>query len=176
MPNPAVSKASEPFDRDAYQAFSKRAVGTTINSQTLLATDYLNHFNEVVMILDMVPDMPEMLEMAREWQPKSYKQHFEDSGFQEKALAIEAYDHVPPHFKKPFEETISTIDRLVPRVVEELEKLHAGKDTDRLRHIVRESSRTFHALIERAGGIINGGTRSVNQAGIDTLIERPFNR
>ncbi|MEO8318885.1 MAG: hypothetical protein ABI561_11235, partial [Bradyrhizobium sp.] len=30
-----------------------------INPRTGLATDYLNHFNEAIMLLEMVPDMPE---------------------------------------------------------------------------------------------------------------------
>ena len=33
-----------------------------INPRTGLATDYLNHFNEAVMLLEMVPDMPECAE------------------------------------------------------------------------------------------------------------------
>src|SRR3546814_196200 len=36
--------------------------GTNINATSLLATDYLNHFNEVVMVLELVPDMPERSE------------------------------------------------------------------------------------------------------------------
>ena len=57
--------------------------GKNINEQTLLATDYLNHFNEIVMLIEMVPDMPECLDDILEWTPKSYTQHFEDSSFTE---------------------------------------------------------------------------------------------
>jgi hypothetical protein len=52
-----------------------------INPVSLLATDYLNHFNEAVMLLELIPDMPDMLEDAKRWAPKPYKQHFRDSGF-----------------------------------------------------------------------------------------------
>ena len=69
--------------------------GANISEKTLLSTDYLNHFNEIVMLIEMVPDMPDMIEDCRLWHPKSYQQHFRDSGFSEKELAIEAYDHVP---------------------------------------------------------------------------------
>ena len=33
-----------------------------INPRTGLATDYLNHFNEAIMLLEMIPDMPECAE------------------------------------------------------------------------------------------------------------------
>jgi hypothetical protein len=33
-----------------------------INPQSGLATDYLNHFNEAIMLLEMIPDMPDCVE------------------------------------------------------------------------------------------------------------------
>ena len=33
-----------------------------INPRTGLATDYLNHFNEAIMLLEMITDMPECAE------------------------------------------------------------------------------------------------------------------
>jgi len=170
MQNTAASSTVTAFDDEAYQELCAKTEGTTINSQTLLATDYLNHFNEVVMLLEMIPDMPDMMDMVQEWQPKSYQDHFRDSVFMEKDLAIEAYDHVPPEFKRPFEETIKTINRLVERVRLEVEKLIADGDMDRLRYIIQESNQTFQALIGRAGGIVNGSRRTINQKGIDTLL------
>ena len=38
-----------------------------INPRTGLATDYLNHFNEAIMLLDMIPDMPECAEDFLTW-------------------------------------------------------------------------------------------------------------
>ena len=51
------------------------------------------------MLLEMIPDMPDMLEDAQEWQPKSYKDHFRDSSIADKELAIEAYDIVPKNLQ-----------------------------------------------------------------------------
>ena len=51
-------------ESDAYHAYSASAQGTNIDPQTLLATDYLNHFNEIVMLLELIPDMPECFEDA----------------------------------------------------------------------------------------------------------------
>ena len=63
-----------------------------INPRTGLATDYLNHFNEAIMLLEMIPDMPECAEDFLGWQPLSYSEHFTASNFKARDLAIEAYD------------------------------------------------------------------------------------
>ena len=66
-----------------------------LDEQAVLATDYLNHFNEIVMLLHMVPDMPNVLEEAKAWPLFSYKEHFEQSRFSAKETAINPYDHLP---------------------------------------------------------------------------------
>src|SRR5580765_4567683 len=63
-----------------------------INPRTGLSTDYLNHFNEAVMLLEMVPDMPECAEDFLTWTPLSYAEHFWASNFKARDLAIEAYE------------------------------------------------------------------------------------
>ena len=70
--------------------WAERLQGTNINTSTLLATDYLNHFNEVIMLIEMVPDMTDIIEDVLAWQPRTYVQYFADSGFQDQDLAIEA--------------------------------------------------------------------------------------
>src|SRR5271167_4922918 len=63
-----------------------------INPRTGLATDYLNHFNEAIMLLEMIPDMPECAEDFLTWSPLSYCEHFMASNFKARDLAIEAYE------------------------------------------------------------------------------------
>ena len=73
------TKATQLDDNPALEAIRARARGANINEQTLLATDYLNHFNEIVMTLEMIPDMSELLEEAQTWLPKGYREHLGDS-------------------------------------------------------------------------------------------------
>src|SRR3979411_3502933 len=69
-----------------------RLRAANINPRTGLATDYLNHFNEAIMLLEMVPDMPECAEDFLTWTPLSYAEHFWASNFKARDLAIEAYE------------------------------------------------------------------------------------
>src|ERR1700761_6729144 len=66
--------------------------GGNINPRTGLATDYLNPFNEAVMLLEMIPDMPECVEDFLQWHPLSYAEHFTASNFKARDLAIAAYE------------------------------------------------------------------------------------
>ena len=76
------------MDQISFDEMSRRAEGTNVNPQTLLATDYLNHFNEIVMLLEMLPDLPDCLEDVQAWRPKSYAEHFTASAVADRELAI----------------------------------------------------------------------------------------
>src|SRR6201985_2192351 len=70
-----------------------------INPQTGLATDYLNHFNEAIMLLEMIPDIPECADDFLNWSPLSYAEHFWASNFKARDLAIEAYESSAPDIR-----------------------------------------------------------------------------
>ncbi len=52
---------------DEFLALRERVKGSNIDETTLLAADHLNHFNEIVMLLEMVADMPEILDDVKAW-------------------------------------------------------------------------------------------------------------
>jgi hypothetical protein len=149
----------------------ERVRGSNINEQTLLATDYLNHFNEVVMLLQMVSDMPEILNEARAWAPKSYEDHFRESTVADRELAIEVYPHVSANFKRAFEQTIDQLNRLVEVVIDRLESQIEKDNQDHLRLVATESVRSIERLMDVAGGIIHGSSKTMDQAEIDALLQ-----
>src|SRR5579863_3837165 len=84
-----------------------------INPRTGLATDYLNHFNEAVMLLEMIPDVPECAEDFLGWQPLSYAEHFTASNFKARDLAIEAYNTADVRVRKEFDNVTSAITAIL---------------------------------------------------------------
>ena len=52
---------------------------TLVNPVSGLANDYLNLFNELVMMLEQIPQMPELLQDLLAWKPVSYQDYFRDS-------------------------------------------------------------------------------------------------
>lgn len=155
---------------DEYPAFRERCMGTNVNEQTLLATDYLNHFNEVVMTLEMLADMPELLEEAKMWAPKDYKDHFRDSTIADKELAVDAYDHAPPQFKEPFEQNIEKINHLITSSVERLENDLQGGDMDLVRANAQALSQVIQRLMDMCSANIHGSGTTMDQSEIDNII------
>ncbi|NKB20188.1 MAG: hypothetical protein GKS01_06540 [Alphaproteobacteria bacterium] len=148
-----------------------RLSGTNINEKTLLATDYLNHFNELVMVLDLIPDMPDCLEDARAWLPKSYEEHFADSQFSDASLAIEAYGVAPPEYKVPFETTVERLNRYIPRFLDRIEDAIKSGDTEFLTHETSTASQTLQKLMDVVSALINGERPTMDQESVDALLE-----
>lgn len=157
----------------AYEAVRRRVEGTNINGQTLLATDYLNHFNEIVMLLEILPDCPECFEDARRWQPKGYQRHFADSTLSDRELAIEAYCHSPSQFRQPFERIVEHMDNLVMFALRRLDDPVANQDVNAIRRIAVAVGNRLEALIAMASGIIHGNVATVGQRDIDAMLARP---
>src|ERR1043165_5298425 len=102
-----------------------------INPQTGLATDYLNHFNEAIMLLEMIPDMPECSEDFLQWAPLSYAEHFTASNFKARDLAIEAYEKADPTVRAQFDHLTDTMTSILTAVGSAMREVE--KDTTRVR-------------------------------------------
>lgn len=144
-----------------------------INPDSFLATDYLNHFNEAVMLLEIVPEDPTLLDDLRTWSPKSYQQHFHDSQFENRDLACTAYEIAPSDFRIPFDLVIRTIDRRISRTIKDIEtRLSSEQPNLTLAGYVNESCSAIGKLILTAGAIINGQrVRSRGEAEQTPIIE-----
>jgi len=154
-----------------FTTYQEKVKDENINSQTLLATDYINHFNEVHMLMDMLPSMPDCIEDIREWGPKSYQEHFQDSVFAAKDLAINAYAYSPDEYRLPFEETVAEMDNLILHTIGEVEMMIEQDNMSGLQATVEDYTPKMIALIEKCGGIINGEKHMTQQDSIDQYFD-----
>ena len=104
----------QPTGPDKARAAQLRAAN--INPRTGLATDYLNHFNEAIMLLEMIPDMPECAEDFLSWHPLSYAEHFTASHFKARDLAIEAYESADPGVRAEFDNITGAMTSILTAV------------------------------------------------------------
>jgi hypothetical protein len=167
---PNSTTANAEADR-RYREFSARAAGSNVNETSLLATDYLNHINEIVMLLEIVPDAPECLDDCKEWQPLDYTEHFKNSGIADRELAIEAYPFSPPQFKEPFDRLVREMNRLVDISIKRLDLILAAGNEDQARHVAARASQNLQDLIGQASAVIHGEDHVVDQAQIDALMD-----
>lgn len=149
-------------DTSMFDHYRQLVRDTTIDDRTLLSTDYFNHFNEVIMLLSMLADMPDMLDEIIGWTPKTYRQHFEESGLAFAPLAIEAYDHVPAEFRVPFDATINDMNSLIVEAVATLSPMR--DDPEMLGFTAQDYWRRLQDLVDRGSAIIHGSVQDSNPA------------
>src|SRR6266849_3604603 len=137
------------------RAAQLRAVN--INPRTGLATDYLNHFNEAIMLLEMVPDMPECAEDFLTWYPLSYREHFMASNFKARDLAIAAYDSADASIRTEFDNITSAMTSILTAVGAAMREVRQDKTRATL---AEQATGWVKPLVTLAGGIINGGAEA----------------
>jgi hypothetical protein len=137
--------------RDEARAAQLRAAN--INPRTGLATDYLNHFNEAIMLLEMIPDMPECAEDFLAWRPLSYREHFMASNFKGRELAIEAYDSADATIRAEFENITTAMTSILTAVGSAMREARQDKTRAKL---AGQASGWVKPLVALAGGVING--------------------
>ena len=162
-----TSPASPPKPRPAGPAEEARAArlrAANINPRTGLATDYLNHFNEAIMLLEMIPDMPECAEDFLTWSPLSYCEHFMASNFRARDLAIEAYDSADATIRTEFDNITSTMTSVLTSVGSAMRDVRQDKTRATL---AQQATAWVKPLVALAGAIINGGGA---EADVETIM------
>ena len=157
--------------------FRSHIPGTNINESTLLASDYLNHFHELVMLLEAVSSEPEdFADDLLSWHPLTYEEHFSESGFRDKSLAIAAYRRAPAHIRARFDEAVARLHREALSLVASVAGDLAQGKTD-LTKVCEDAAARLRVLIDDANAIANGDVRSggndadeaSGQAAVDAL-------
>lgn len=150
-------------------AVASRLSDANINPKTGLATDYLNHFNEAIMLLDMLASFPECLDDFMAWRPMSYREHFFASRLASRDLAIAAYEAADPAIREHLEMLVGAMNAV-------LEATHAGlKDmsTEDAGDFASRAAALLRPLAARTSALINGDTGAgvAPQAVVDGLMK-----
>src|SRR6201990_2871218 len=163
MTSPALKSrqgAREPSRKHARNATRVAELrAANINPRTGLATDYLNHFNEAIMLLEMIPDMPDCAEVFLTWPPLSYREHFAASNFRARELAIAAYDSADPAIRVEFDSITSAMTSILTAGGPAMRQARQDKTRATL---AEQATGWVKPLVTLAGGIINGKGREAD--------------
>ena len=159
----------EPFDLAA----GLRLADAQINPATGLATDYLNRFNEAVMLLDMLSSCPEFHTDFLAWEPMSYREHFRSSHFKTRDLAIAAYEAADPDIR-------NSLDSLAVTMTVVLEATRAAmggaRRPETITALAGNACNWLKPLIAHAGAIINGDADPSGTMTPQSVVDRLMNR
>lgn len=170
-----ASRARGKTGRERKAAASRSIGGITpdelraanINPRTGLATDYLNHFNEAVMLLEMIPDMPECADDFLAWHPLSYAEHFHAANFKAKELAIRAYEAADPAVRAEFDAVTTSMTEILTAVADAMRKV--SQDHSRAA-LAERATGWVKPLVMTAGGVINGPEQDADQDDVDQIM------
>lgn len=130
--------------------------GTNVNRNTLLTTDYLNHYAGMVMLLQQLPDTPEELILyLLSWEPVSYIEHFETSGFKDGSLAVAGYRHAPESIRSTFDHIIERLHDESIRALDTVRLEAENGNTRALAMVCAEKVPVLRDLISEASAIVN---------------------
>jgi hypothetical protein len=154
---------------DDETAVAAKLADANINPRTGLATDYLNHFNEAIMLLDMLSSMPECIEDFLAWRPVSYRDHFAASRFKDRDMAIAAYEAADPGVRDCLDMLAGTMTAMLEAAST---AMRAGLPDAAAQKLAHKTATALKPLIAHAGAVINGEADALAQpqAMVDRLL------
>ena len=141
--------------REAVEALQSK---TLVNPVSGLANDYLNLFNELVMIFEQIPQMPELLEDLLAWRPVSYREYFERSQLPGRHSALAAYEALDPSFRRRFETFVAELDVVALASVASVRRQFregAPHDMARVSEICARAGEKMRIILVRASRLVN---------------------
>jgi hypothetical protein len=168
-----VSAAIKPASRPGLDR--ARLIEANINPVTGLATDYLNHFNEAIMMLELAAQMPECIDDFCAWRPLSYCEHFAASRFRERDLAIAVYGQADPVLRRRLDDLADGMNAILLATAAAMRA-----EPQALGALAQDALMRLRPLVARAGAVIHGAETAAdeaseaqaNQAAVDALFTR----
>ena len=124
---------------------------------TGLAADFLNRYNEPVMLLDLVPTEPDCLAEFLAWTPCSYVEHFTRSRFADRAYVLAAYSQAPLGSREALTSVVEEMSTIIVATQVALRRESERAEQARIAHAAAQQLRR---LLITAGAIIHGRRRA----------------
>jgi hypothetical protein len=138
-----------------------------VNPASGLANDYLNLFNEIVMMIEQLPAMPELIGDILQWRPVTYQAYFAKSILPGRASALEAYGALDAAFRRDFEAVVADLDRRAVGAVVAIRrqhKLHSGCASASMAEICARAGEALREVLLKATDLVNHGTRAPRES------------
>jgi hypothetical protein len=138
-----------------------------------LSNDFLNHYSEALMLIEMAADDPVLGAELADWQPVSYRAYFASSDLRRAPAALAAYDALPEAPRRAFEKLVAAMDALATMATFALQPPTAP---DSAAAVVEATVPALRGLIAKAGAFLNSGGRELasdsEAEGAQTVIDR----
>jgi len=131
------------------------------NPESGIANDYLNHFNEIFLMVENFPILlPEMIDEMSEWKPVSYVEYFEKSPLPGSAEALRVYAGLDKNLRADFETMVELLDGIVQGAIKVIlaYRLPDGTiDPEAISDTCELYSADLRAVLDRTADLVNHG-------------------
>lgn len=142
------------------QKVHQTLIDNNVNLVSGLATNYLNHYIEILLLIEMLPDMRECFEDIQAWKPMSYCEHAASSQLPNSELVLKVYDCVDSQRRKDLcaiaREANTALTSFINRAGTALDL----NDENLLKDIVIEAKEYLIPTIERMTGVITPNAKT----------------
>ncbi len=173
MNTPAANAIEHALAARTPDPAARKHPNVNINPATGLSTDYLNHFTEAMMLLEMAVRMPDCLDDLRAWRPKTYGEHFASSRFSDRAAVIAAYEAADPAVRGALDATSETLNTVF---VEACDVVLQHLGTPAGDALAQRAVAWVKPLIARAAAVINGTNIVLDGSGTQAAVDALFDR
>lgn len=123
----AVLAERDVANQSAIRDLNARAA-CLINPESGIANDFLNHFNEILLLIENLPILlPELVDELLQWYPVSYADYFRRSPLPGGTAALDRYNALSDEAKSYFDHLV---ERLNIKAVEIVERISTHRRPD----------------------------------------------
>jgi hypothetical protein len=141
-----------------------------LGSHSGLSTDYLNHYSEILMLIEMASEDESIVAEIAGWQPIGYREYFLKSPLRHAASALAAYDRLGTEPRAAFARQMEALDKLTQAAILALQPPCHRQNVLLIAEAIGPAIRR---QIDRAAAFLNSG-RCVPRESDDTqaIIDR----
>ena len=129
------------FESAGADSLESRAMAL-VNPASGLANDFLNVYNEILMLIELLPTMPELADDIAAWRPASYRAYFMQSPLPGSDQALAVYAGLDPGFRALFEANVEKLADEKESHTEKLKKIWDESDEKLAKEEVLDETQT----------------------------------
>lgn len=127
-----------------------------VHPETGLANDYLNIFNELVMLLEVLPSVPDFRDEVFRWKPVSYIEYFNQSPLPNRQRALECYSALDAGLRARFDKKVADLNAVAVASVKRLHQI-VSREPKAVDKECGTAAARLRALLDEAARIVNNG-------------------
>ncbi len=131
-----------------------------VNPASGLANDFLNVYNEILMLIELLPTMPELADDIAAWRPASYRAYFMQSPLPGSRDALAVYARLDPGFRAVFEANVERLAECSVGAVDAISRAvstGAGDCGEQIAQVCASAAAHMRGLLHATELLINHG-------------------